>query len=319
MNKNSRIYVAGHRGLIGSNIVKVLERLGYNNLILKTHSELNLINEQEVNNFFKEEKPEYIFLCAARVGGIGANSTMPVEFLYDNLMIQNNVIKAAYDYQVDKLLFLGSSCIYPRECEQPMKEKELLSGYLEPTNEAYAIAKIAGLKLCEYYKKQYGANFISCMPTNIYGPNDNFDIDSSHVVPAMIRRFYEAKIKSLPNVEIWGTGKAMREFLYVEDLAEACIFLMENYDGNEFINVGTGKDISIKELAIIIKDIVGYSGKIIFNTSKPDGNPKKLLDITKCSEIGWKYKVELRDGLERTFKWYKDYIAENNRKELNLI
>ncbi|MCQ2022241.1 GDP-L-fucose synthase family protein [Clostridium butyricum] len=319
MNKESRIYIAGHKGLIGSNIVKVLRKLGYNNLILKTHKELDLIKQQEVNKFFEKERPEYIFLCAAMVGGIGANYTMPVEFLYDNLMIQNNIIKAAYDYEVKKLLFLGSSCIYPRNCKQPMKEKELLSGYLEPTNEAYAIAKIAGLKLCEYYNKQYGANFISCMPTNIYGPSDNFDIETSHVIPAMIRRFDEAKTRSLPSVEIWGTGKAMREFLYVEDLAEACIFLMDNYNKNEFVNVGTGKDVSIKELAIIIKDIVGYSGNIIFNANKPDGNPKKLLDITKCSEIGWKFKIELRDGLERTFKWYKDNIDENNRRGLNKI
>lgn len=309
MEKNSKIYIAGHRGLIGSAIVGKLKSDGYNNLIYRTHRELDLINQQEVKNFFEEEKPEYVFLAAAKVGGIKANSTQPVEFIYENLMIQNNIIKASYDFKVKKLLFLGSSCIYPRDCKQPMREEYLLSGYLEPTNEAYSLAKIAGLKMCEYYNKQYGTKFISCMPTNIYGPNDNFDLESSHVIPAMIRRFYEAKLKNLSEISIWGTGNAMREFLYVDDLADACVYLMNNYNKDEFINVGTGIDITIKELAFMIKEVVGYSGQIIFDASKPEGNPKKLLDVTMLKKNGWKSKVELKEGIEISFKWFNENIS----------
>lgn len=305
MEKNEKIYIAGHNGLIGSAIMKKLKSDGYDNLISKSHRELDLINQTEVNKFFEKEKPEYVFLAAAKVGGIKANSTQPVEFIYENLMIQNNIIKASYDFQVKKLLFLGSSCIYPRECKQPMREEYLLSGYLEPTNEAYALAKIAGLKMCEYYNEQYSANFISCMPTNIYGPNDNFDLETSHVIPAMMRRFYDAKLNHSPQIKIWGSGNAMREFLYVEDLADACVYLMNNYDNGKFINVGTGIDVSIKELALMIKEIVGYQGQIIFDTSKPEGNPKKLLDVTALQDIGWKHKVDLKEGLNLTFNWFK--------------
>lgn len=315
MEKDSKIYVAGHRGLVGSAIIKKLKSDGYNNLVYKTHSELDLINQQEVNKFYEKERPEYVFLGAAKVGGIKANSTQPAEFIYENLMIQNNIIKASYDFKIKKLLFLGSSCIYPRDCKQPMCEDDLMSGYLEPTNEAYALAKIAGLKMCEYYNKQYGTNFISCMPTNIYGPNDNFDLETSHVIPAMIRRFYEAKLNNLPQINIWGSGNAMREFLYVEDLADACVYLMNNYNKDKFINVGTGIDISIKELAFIIKEIVGYEGKIFFDTSKPEGNPRKLLDVKELQKIGWKYKIDLKEGLDLSFKWFEQNIGKWDRKE----
>lgn len=304
MNKNSKIYVAGHTGLIGSALVRSLNFKGYTNLIYKTHSQLNLINQESVDMFFKNEKPEYVFLAAAKVGGINANSAQPADFIYDNLMIQNNIIKASYNYGIKKLLFLGSSCIYPRNCEQPMKEEALLTGTLEPTNEAYAIAKIAGLKMCEYYNKQYGTKFISCMPTNIYGPNDNFNLNSSHVIPAMIKKFYECKLNNTKEISVWGTGNAMREFLYVDDLASACIYLMDNYNKDEFINVGTGKDITIKELAFTIRDIIGYKGKIKFDDKKPEGNPRKLLDVTKMDELGWKYTIELREGLELTVDWF---------------
>ncbi len=309
MKFDDKIYIAGHNGLVGSAITRELKKRGYTNLLFRSHNELNLVSQCDVNKFFEQEKPKYVFLAAAKVGGIGANSVKPVEFLYENLMIQNNIINAAYTNNVKKLLFLGSSCIYPRKCRQPMKEEDLLSGYLEPTNEAYALAKISGLKLCEYYNMQYGANYISCMPTNIYGPNDNFDLETSHVIPAMMQKFYEAKQKNLSNVEIWGTGNSMREFLYVDDLADACIFLMNNYEKIDFINIGTGKDVSIKELAYTIKDIVGYSGEIKFNADKPEGNPKKLLDITRSKELGWTYKIELADGLRKTYKWYLENIV----------
>ncbi|MGH4119467.1 GDP-L-fucose synthase family protein [Clostridium sp.] len=306
MNKDSKIYVAGHRGLVGSAIVRNLKVKGYMNIIKKTHSELNLTNQQEVRSFFEEEKPEYIFLAAAKVGGIHANSTYPADFIYENTEIQNNVIKAAHDFKVEKLLFLGSSCIYPKMCAQPIKEEYLLSGYLEQTNEAYAIAKIAGLKMCQFFKRQYGDNFISCMPTNLYGPNDNFDLNNSHVMPALIRKFHEAKVNDRPFVEVWGSGKPLREFLYVDDMADACVFLMENYDGEEHVNVGTGNEVSIGELAELVKKVVGFSGELKFNSEKPDGTMKKLLDIGKLDGTGWKYKVELEDGVKMSYEWFRE-------------
>lgn len=304
MEKSSRIFVAGHRGLVGSAIVRKFQKEGYTNLILKGREEVDLTRQEEVERFFEKERPEYVFLAAAKVGGIQANRTYPAEFIYQNLMIECNVIHSAYKYGVKKLLFLGSSCIYPRECPQPMKEEYLLSGYLEPTNEAYAVAKIAGLKLCQYYKRQYGANFISCMPTNLYGPNDNFDLNTSHVIPALIRKFHEAKINNKPYVEVWGTGKPLREFLHVDDLADACLFLMQNYDDEMWINVGSGEEVSIAELANMIKEIVGYKGEIVFNPDMPDGTPRKLLDISRLKSLGWEKKISLFDGLRSTYEWY---------------
>jgi len=304
MEKDSKIYVAGHRGLVGSAIVRKLISEGYNNLVLKTHNELDLTRQEDVESFFERERPEYVFVAAAKVGGIYANNTYPAEFIYNNLMIECNVIHSAFKYDVKKLLFLGSSCIYPRDCPQPMKEEYLLSGYLEKTNEAYAIAKIAGLKLCQYYKKQYGANFISCMPTNLYGPNDNFDLQNSHVIPALLRKFHEAKINNMPYVEVWGTGKPLREFLYVDDLADACLFLMNNYDGDMWINVGSGEEVSIAQLANIIKEVVDYKGEIVFNANYPDGTPRKLLDVIKLGNLGWYSKTNLKDGLEITYQWF---------------
>jgi GDP-L-fucose synthase len=306
MNKDSKIYVAGHRGLVGLAIAKSLKEKGYTNIIEKTHSELDLTNQQDVRKFFEEEKPEYIFLAAAKVGGIHANNTYPADFIYENLEIQNNVIKAAHDFKVKKLLFLGSSCIYPKMCPQPIKEEYLLSGYLEETNEAYALAKIAGLKMCQFFKKQYGDNFISCMPTNLYGPNDNFDLNNSHVMPALIRKFHEAKVNNDAVVEVWGSGKPLREFLYVEDMADACVFLMENYDGDEHVNVGTGKEVSIRELAGIVKEVVGYEGEIIFNTDMPDGTPRKLLDVSKLYGLGWIHKIGLEEGVKLAYQWFRE-------------
>jgi GDP-L-fucose synthase len=304
MEKDSKIYVAGHNGLVGSAIVRNLKLKGYKNIIGRTHQELDLTDQVSVKKFFNEERPEYVFLAAAKVGGIQANNTYPADFIYQNLMIQNNVIYSAHEYKVKKLMFLGSSCIYPKLCPQPIKEKYLLSGYLEPTNEAYALAKIAGLKMCQFFKRQYGDNFISVMPTNIYGPNDNFDLDTSHVMPALIRKFHEAKVNNLPYVEVWGTGKPLREFLYVDDMADACVYLMENYDGEEHINIGTGEEISIKHLAEMIKSITGYDGEIRFNTEKPDGTPRKLLDVSRLHAIGWKHKVGLEDGIKKVYEWY---------------
>uniref|UniRef100_A0A7C5Z5T2 GDP-L-fucose synthase n=1 Tax=Caldicellulosiruptor owensensis TaxID=55205 RepID=A0A7C5Z5T2_9FIRM len=304
MEKSSKIFVAGHRGLVGSAIVRKLQKEGYTNLILKGREEVDLTRQEEVERFFEKERPEYVFLAAAKVGGIHANRTYPAEFIYQNLMIECNVIHSAYKYGVKKLLFLGSSCIYPRECPQPMKEEYLLSGYLESTNEAYAVAKIAGLKLCQYYKRQYGANFISCMPTNLYGPNDNFDLNTSHVIPALIRKFHEAKIQGNPYVEVWGTGKPLREFLHVDDLADACLFLMQNYDDEIWINVGSGEEVSIAELANMIKEIVGYRGEILFNPDMPDGTPRKLLDVSRLKGLGWEKKIKLFDGLRSTYEWY---------------
>lgn len=304
MNKDSKIYVAGHRGLVGSAIVRELKKKGYTNIIGKTHKELDLMDSLAVENFFKEEKPEYVFLAAAKVGGIYANSTYPADFIYENLQIQNNVIGNAHKYGVKKLMFLGSSCIYPKMCPQPIKEEYLLSGYLEETNEAYALAKISGLKMCEYFNKQYGTNFISVMPTNLYGPYDNFHPENSHVMPALIRRFHEAKVNGAKEVVVWGSGKPLREFLYSEDMADACIYLMENYEGNDFFNIGTGKEITIKGLAELIKEVIGYEGEIVWDSSKPDGTPRKLLDVSRLESQGWKYKMELKDGVKEAYKWY---------------
>lgn len=309
MDKNSKIFVAGHRGLVGSAIVRNLEEKGYKNIIKRSHSELDLTNQSDVKSFFKIEKPEYVFLAAAHVGGINANNIYPADFIYINLEIQNNVIKEAHNSNVKKLLFLGSSCVYPKMCPQPIKEEYLLTSYLEPTNEAYAIAKIAGLKMCQFFKKQYGDNFISCMPTNLYGPNDNFDLNNSHVMPALIRKFHEAKVNNEAVVEVWGTGKPLREFLYVDDMADGCVYLMENYNGIEHVNIGTGKEISIAELADLIKNVVGFKGEVVFNTEKPDGTPRKLLDISKLESLGWKHKVELKEGIEKSYSFFMEKFS----------
>ena len=303
MEKESKIYVAGHRGLVGSAILHNLQAEGYNNLVIRTHRELDLCNQEEVRAFFEKERPEYVFLAAAKVGGILANSTYPADFIYNNLAIQIYAIHNAYLYGVKKLLFLGSSCIYPKFAPQPMKEEYLLTGILEPTNEPYAIAKISGIKMCQAYNRQYGTNFISVMPTNLYGPGDNFDLETSHVLSALIRKFHEAKLSGQP-VTVWGTGTPRREFLYVNDLAEACVFLMNCYDGEDIINIGTGLDISIKELAGFISEVIGYRGEIIFDTGKPDGMQRKLLDVTRINSLGWKAKTDLREGIEKTYKWY---------------
>ncbi|MGQ4648252.1 GDP-L-fucose synthase [Lyngbya aestuarii] len=304
MNKESKIYVAGHRGLVGSAIVEMLREKGYGNLVLKTSQELDLRRQAEVESFFAQERPEYVFLAAAKVGGINANNIYRAEFIYDNLMMETNIIHSAYLHKTQKLLFLGSSCIYPKLCPQPMKEEHLLTGFLEPTNEPYAIAKIAGIKLCENYCRQYGVNFISAMPTNLYGKNDNFDLANSHVLPALIRKFHEAKIAKAPYVEVWGTGSALREFLHVDDLAQGLIFLMENYNDIEFVNVGTGEEVSIKELALLIKAVVGYEGELQFDTSKPDGTLRKLLDTSKINAAGWKAETSLKEGIEMTYHWF---------------
>lgn len=306
MEKKSKIYVAGHRGLVGAAIVRILESKGHSNIITRIHKELDLMDQQAVRRFFEEQRPEYVFLAAAKVGGIYANDTYPADFMYENLMIQNNVIKAAHDNKVKKLLFLGSTCIYPKMAPQPMKEEYLLSGYLEPTNEAYAIAKIAGLKMCQFFKRQYGDNFISCMPTNLYGPHDNYDLNNSHVMPALIRKFHEGKVNNSPQVEVWGTGKPIREFLYVDDMADACVFLMENYDGEEHVNIGTGEEVSIGSLAEMLKEVVGFEGELVFNTGKPDGTMRKLTDVSKLHGLGWKHRVELRYGVERAYGWFKE-------------
>ena len=286
MNLDAKIYVAGHRGLVGSAIVRNLEDKGYKNIIYRTHKELDLTNQEAVRRFFEEEKPEYVFLAAAKVGGIHANNTYPADFIYENLMIQNNVIKAAHDFEVKKLLFLGSTCIYPKMAPQPIKEEYLLTGSLEETNEAYAVAKIAGLEMCKFFKRQYGDNFISCMPTNLYGPNDNFDLKNSHVLPALIRKFHEAKVNNSEAVEVWGTGTPLREFLYVDDMADACVFLMENYDGEQHVNIGTGEEVSIRELAETVKEVVGFEGELVFNTNMPDGTPRKLTTVDKLHGRG---------------------------------
>ena len=304
MNLDAKIYVAGHRGLVGSAIVRNLEDKGYKNIIYRTHKELDLTNQEAVRRFFEEEKPEYVFLAAAKVGGIHANNTYPADFIYENLMIQNNVIKAAHDFEVKKLLFLGSTCIYPKMAPQPIKEEYLLTGSLEETNEAYAVAKIAGLEMCKFFKRQYGDNFISCMPTNLYGPNDNFDLKNSHVLPALIRKFHEAKVNNSEAVEVWGTGTPLREFLYVDDMADACVFLMENYDGEQHVNIGTGEEVSIRELAETVKEVVGFEGELVFNTEMPDGTPRKLTTVDKLHGLGWKHKVSLDKGIKLAYNWF---------------
>ena len=301
----ARIFVAGHRGLVGSAIRRRLEAAGCGNIILRSHRELDLTRQAEVEAFFASEKPEYVFLAAAKVGGIWANSSYPAEFIYQNITIQTNIIHASYLSGVKKLLFLGSSCIYPRDCPQPMKEEYLLSGYLESTNEPYAVAKIAGIKMCQSYNRQYGSRYISVMPTNLYGPEDNFDLETSHVLPALIRKFHEAKERGLTEVVIWGTGTPRREFLHVDDLAGACVFLMEHYDGSEIVNIGVGEDQTIRELAEMIAEVVGFAGKLSFDTTKPDGTPVKLLDVGRLNRLGWKARIPLRNGLAETYEWYR--------------
>lgn len=304
MNKNSKIYVAGHAGMVGSAVVRELKKEKFNNLILKTRNELDLFDQQLVRAFFDKEKPEYVIDCAAKVGGILANDEYSADFIYQNLVIQNNIIHNSHLAGVRKLLFLGSSCIYPRDCPQPIKENYLLTGLLEKTNDSYAIAKIAGIKMCQSYNKQYKTNFISVMPTNLYGPNDNFDLQNSHVLPALIRKFHEAKINNKHEVVIWGTGSPKREFLHVDDLADACLFLMNNYNDGEIINIGTGEDITILELSKLIKKVVGFKGEITNDTTKPDGTTQKLLDVSKINKLGWKYKITLERGIADTYKWF---------------
>ena len=305
MNKSDKIYVAGHRGMVGSAIVRALESTGFDNIKTTTRTDVDLTNQAAVNDFFDKEKPDYVFLSAAKVGGIYANDTYPADFIRDNLLIQTNVIDAAYRNQAKKFLFLGSSCIFPKMAKQPINESELLKGPLEPTNEWYAIAKIAGIKMCQAYTKQYGFNAISLMPTNLYGIGDNYHLENSHVIPAMIRKFHEAKQRGESAVEVWGTGKAMREFLDVDDLADASVFLMEHYDDSQIVNVGTGEDITITELASTVKDVTGFEGDVVFDTSKPDGTPRKLLDVSKLHSLGWKHKIELKDGLVKAYQWFE--------------
>ncbi len=314
MEKNSLIYVAGHRGLVGSAIVRSLKEKGYENILVRTHSELDLTDQTAAFDFFKREKPEYVVLAAAKVGGINANNSYPADFIYENSIIQCNVIKASHDNKVKKLLFLGSSCIYPKMAPQPIPESALLSGPLEETNEGYAIAKISGLEMCKFFKRQYGDDFISCMPTNLYGPNDNFDLENSHVLPAMIRKFHEAKEADAEYVELWGDGSPLREFLYVDDMADACVYLLENYSGEEHVNIGTGKEITIKALAELVRDTVGFKGEIRWNTDMPNGTPRKLCDVSKLHNIGWKEKVELPEGIRREYEWF----LSMDRKDLKL-
>ncbi|MFA7298205.1 MAG: GDP-L-fucose synthase [Candidatus Absconditabacterales bacterium] len=314
MEKNAKIYIAGHRGLVGSAIRRKLEKDGYINIICKTHQELDLMDQQATKVFLEQEKPEYVFLAGAKVGGIMANMTQPAEYIYNNLQIQNNVIHYSYLSGVKKLIFLGSSCIYPKDCPQPIKEDYLLIGPLEPTNLPYAIAKIAGIKMCQSYNRQYGTNFISCMPTNLYGPNDNFDLNSSHVFPAMIRKFHEAKINNISEVVLWGDGTPYREFLHVDDVADAIVYLMDNFNptkeqnetGDIMFNIGTGIDITIKDLAELMKKIIGYKGKISRDTSKPNGTPRKLMDVNKLHAVGWKHTISLEEGIKKTYEWFLD-------------
>ncbi|QWU15189.1 GDP-L-fucose synthase [Paenibacillus sophorae] len=308
MEKNSRIYVAGHKGLVGSALVRNLRGKGYENIIGKTLQELDLTNQAAVERFFEESDIDYVFLAAAKVGGIVANNTYPADYIMENELIQCNVIRSAFKNNVKKLIFLGSSCIYPKLCPQPIKEEYLLTGPLETTNEAYALAKISGLKMCEYYNRQYGTNYISVMPTNLYGPNDNFDLNNSHVIPAMIAKIDAAKSLNQPSVTLWGTGKPRREFLYIDDMADACVFLMEHYDGSEFLNVGTGEDLSIRELAEMVKAVVGYDGELLFDAGKPDGTPRKLLDVSKLEKLGWKAKTSLKEGLDKAYRYYLDHV-----------
>jgi len=310
MNKTDKIYVAGHRGLVGSAIVDNLRKKGYSNIIVRTHRELDLTNQAGVRDFFEKEKPDVVVLAAAKVGGINANNTQPAEFAYVNLQIQCNVIQCCHEHQVKKLLFLGSTCIYPKRAPQPIPESALLTGPLEETNEAYAIAKIAGLEMCKFYKRQYGDDFISCMPTNLYGPNDNYDLSGSHVMPAMIRKFHEAKVGGKDSVELWGSGTPLREFLYVEDMADACVYLLENYSGEEHVNIGTGKEVSIRELAETVRKQVGFEGDIIWNRDMPDGTPRKLTDVTKLHTLGWNHEVDLEEGVKLAYQWFCENIGE---------
>jgi GDP-L-fucose synthase len=310
LDKSSKIYVAGHRGMVGSAIVRKLEKEGFSNIVARTSNELDLRDQKAVTDFFEREKPDYVFLAAAKVGGIHANNTYRAEFLYDNLMIQSNVIHSSYKNGVNKLLFLGSSCIYPKLAPQPLKEEYLLTGLLEHTNEPYAIAKIAGIKMCDAYRSQYGCNYISVMPTNLYGPNDNYDLNNSHVLPALLRKFHEARINGTPHVMIWGSGSPMREFLHVDDLADACFYLMQTYNELGFVNIGTGKDVTIKELALLIKEIVGYKGELKFDVTKPDGTPRKLMDVSKLHSFGWKHKIELEHGIRMVYEDVMDYLNE---------
>lgn len=312
MDRNGKIYVAGHRGMVGSAIVRALEKNGYNNIVTRTHKELDLTRQDAVEAFFAEEKPDYVFLAAAKVGGIVANNEAPADFLYENMILEMNVIHSAFKNNVKKLMFLGSSCIYPRMCPQPIKEEYLLTGALEQTNEAYALSKISGLKYCEYLNRQYHTDYISVMPTNLYGPNDNYHPTHSHVLPALIRRFHEAKVDNLPYVTCWGTGKPLREFLYVDDLADACVFLMNNYSGNETVNLGTGKELTIKELTELVAKVIGYTGEIRWDSSKPDGTPRKLLDVSKLESLGWHYKTELEEGIRLS---YQDFLTNPMRAE----
>lgn len=312
MNKTDKIYVAGHRGLVGSAIVRNLKSKGYTNVIGRTHQELELTDQQAVRKFFEEERPDVVVLAAAKVGGINANNTTPAEFAYDNMQVQCNVIHCCHIFQVKKLLFLGSTCIYPKMAPQPIPEDALLTGPLEETNEAYAIAKIAGLEMCKFYRRQYGDDFISCMPTNLYGPHDNYDLKGSHVLPAMIRKFHEAKLSNAPFVELWGTGTPLREFLYVDDMADACVFLLENYSGEQHVNIGTGKEITIRELAELVKDVVGYEGEIRWNDKMPNGTPRKLTDVSKLHAMGWTHKIELEEGVKMAYDWFRENV-ENAR------
>ena len=316
MKKNALIFVAGHNGMVGNAIIKNLKKKGYTNLLVKSRKELNLLSQKDVATFFVKHKPEYVFLAAAKVGGIVANNTMRADFIYENLTIETNIIHAAHTNAVKKLLFLGSSCIYPKFASQPIEETSLLTGPLEPTNEYYAIAKIAGIKLCEAYRDQYGDNFISVMPTNLYGPNDNYDLQNSHVLPAMLRKFHEAKINKTPAVTIWGTGKPKREFLHVNDLAEACVFLMKNYNERSTLNIGTGVDVSIKNLALEVKKVVGYEGKLIFDTTKPDGTPRKLLNVKKVHALGWKHTIDLPLGIKKTYKAFLEELTTGKLRDL---
>ena len=310
LTKQDKIYVAGHRGLVGSAIVRSLKRSGYTNIIGRTHKELDLTDQKAVRDFFEAERPDVVVLAAAKVGGINANQTMPAEFAYENMQIQCNVIKCCHDYKVKKLLFLGSTCIYPKMAPQPIPEDALLTGPLEVTNEAYAIAKISGMEMCRFFKKQYGDDFISCMPTNLYGPYDNYDLSNSHVLPAMIRKFHEAKINNAPSVELWGTGSPLREFLYSDDMADACVFLLENYSGERHVNIGTGKEVTIKQLAELVKETVGFNGDIVWNSDMPDGTPRKLADVSKLHSLGWTHKVELEEGVKLAYDWFKENVED---------
>lgn len=315
MKPSGKIYIAGHRGLVGSALLRALRRHGYSRFVHRTHAEMDLEDQRAVQRFFEREQPEYVFLAAAKVGGIWANQSCPADFIRSNLVIQMNVVEAAYRTGVKKLMFLGSSCIYPKLAPQPMKEEYLLSGHLEPTNEPYAVAKIAGIKLCQAYNRQFGTSFVSVMPTNLYGPGDNFDLKTSHVLPALIRKFHEAKVAGAPSVAVWGSGRALREFLYVDDMADACVFLMECYDSSEIINIGCGQDISIADLASLIRDVVGFDGDIVYDRSKPDGTPRKLLDISRLRHLGWAPKMPLELGLVETYRWYLENEARTNRAD----